>query len=100
MDYNNKPIDVICQHTTEGYLIPIKLRFRDDEGEYQSYRIKSYKDLYHKGQFTLPNGIIATNSILPYECRIDIFGRERSILIYYNCDDNIWRLTPKDSDML
>ncbi|MCR5733234.1 MAG: hypothetical protein K6G22_01385 [Lachnospiraceae bacterium] len=94
MDYNNEPIDVICQHTKDGDLIPIKMRFQDDEGEYQTYKIKAYKDLYHKGNFTMPNGITASATILPYECKIDVFGKEQRIIIYYNCSDNIWRLTP------
>ncbi len=94
MDYNNEPIDVICQHTKDGDLIPIKMRFQDEAGEYQTYKIKAYKDLYHRGNFTLPSGIIASATILPYECRIDVFGREQTIMIYYNCSDNIWRLTP------
>lgn len=90
-DYS-RPIDVICQHTREGALIPIKIRIQDDEGEFQTYVVKAYKDLSHKGAFTLPNGVIATHTILPFECIIHVFGREKILRIYYNVNDCTWRL--------
>ncbi len=92
MDFQNKAIDVICQHTREGNMIPIKIRIRDDEGEFQTYVVKDYKDLSHKGAFTMPNGIRATNTIFPFECKIIVFGRERIVHLYYNSGDHIWRM--------
>jgi len=88
----SRPIDVICQHTRDGALIPIKIRIQDDEGEFQTYMVKAYKDLSHKGEFTLPNGVIATHTILPFECIIHVFGREKHLRIYYNVNDCTWRL--------
>ena len=38
------PVDVICQHSRDGSLIPIRVRVVDEEGEFQSYTIKGYKD--------------------------------------------------------
>ena len=37
--------DVICQHKTDGTIIPLKIRITDEDGEYQVYNIKSYKDV-------------------------------------------------------
>ncbi|MBO7334679.1 MAG: hypothetical protein J6S95_05040 [Lachnospiraceae bacterium] len=93
MDFKYKAIDVICQHTKEGNIIPLKIRIKDEEGEYQAFLVRAYKDLSKRGKFTLPNGIIATNDILPFACKIAVFGRERVINIYYNRNDNIWRLS-------
>ena len=87
-----KPIDVICQHTKDGNMIPLKIRIEDEEGEYQSYVVKGYKDLSHKGKYTTPDGIIATSTIFPYECKINNFGTVKVVRIYYNSTENIWRL--------
>lgn len=87
-----RAIDVICQHTRKGELIPIKLRIRDEEGEFQSYAIRSYRDLSHKGTYTMPNGIVATSNILPFDCKIMVFGQEKLVHLFYNSRDNIWRI--------
>lgn len=93
MDFQNRAIDVICQHTKEGKMIPIKLRIQDEEGEFQTYAVKAYRDLSHKGSYTMPNGIAATSSIFPFDCKIIVFGREQMVHLYYNNSDQIWRMT-------
>ena len=40
--------DVICQHKTDGTIIPLKIRITDEDGEYQVYNIKSYKDVLRR----------------------------------------------------
>lgn len=93
MDFQNRAIDVICQHTKEGKMIPIKLRIQDEEGEFQTYAVKAYRSLSHKGSYTMPNGIAATSSIFPFNCKIIVFGREQMVHLYYNNSDQIWRMT-------
>ena len=56
-----KPIDVICEHTADGSIIPLKLRVKDDNGEYQSYRIDSNRDLSGRGSYDTQDGIYVTN---------------------------------------
>ena len=63
MDFQNRAVDVICQHTKEGKLIPIKLRLQDDEEEFQTYVVKAYKNLSHIGSYIMPNEITATSTI-------------------------------------
>lgn len=92
MDFQNRAVDMICQHTREGNMIPIKIRIQDEEGEFQTYVVKGYKDLSHKGSFTMPNGITATRTIFPFDCKIIVFGRERVVHLYYNSSDHIWRI--------
>ena len=41
----NTLADVICQHKIDGRIIPIKIRILDEDGEYQVYNIRSYKDV-------------------------------------------------------
>lgn len=35
-------IDLICQHTMDGKIIPMRMRLRDEDGELQEYTIKGY----------------------------------------------------------
>ena len=43
-DFQRQKIDVICQHTKEGDIIPLRIRLVDEDGMLQTYNIKSYKD--------------------------------------------------------
>ena len=40
-----KEIDLICLHGTNGEVTPIRLRLKDEDGQYQAYTIKEYRDL-------------------------------------------------------
>lgn len=64
MDFQNKAVDVICQHTREGNMIPIKVRMQDEGGEFQTFAVKGYKDLSHKGSYTMPTEIV----MVPADC--------------------------------
>ena len=55
MDFRNKQVEVICQHTKESRIIPLRVRLEDEDGVLQTYNIKAYKDttpitgiLYHQ----------------------------------------------------
>ena len=80
---NTVAVDVICQHSRDGTLIPLKVRVTDEEGEYQTYYIKGYKDHSHQGSRTLPTGVFVTNNTIVFECEIISFGRKRKIWLYY-----------------
>ena len=87
----NVPIDVICKHTKEGDVIPIKFKVQDDEGEYQTYVVKAYrKATGDTGEVVLPNGVIVTSHLQPFECKIRVFNIERVIWLYYNKSDGLW----------
>ena len=90
--FRNKAVDVICQINKDGTMFPIKIRLVDEDGLIQTYMIKAYRDLSHKGTFQLPSGIIATSTIFPFECKISNFGREHIILLYYHADLHQWRM--------
>ena len=92
-NYDNKKIDMICEHKKDGTMIPIKFRITDDDGLLHEYKIRSYRDLSHKGTFKMPNGVVATSTIFPFECKIDCFGREKMLLLYYNSNENVWTLS-------
>ena len=46
MDKRSK-VDVICQHSSDGNIMPLKIRFEDEDGQWQTYIIKEYKDIAH-----------------------------------------------------
>lgn len=83
---------MICQHKADGAMIPIKFRMADDDGLMQEYKVKSYRDLSHKGPFEMPNGIIATATMFPFECKIDCFGKEKTVFLYYSSFDHVWTI--------
>ncbi|MCR5627584.1 MAG: hypothetical protein K6F99_09700 [Lachnospiraceae bacterium] len=92
----DQKLDVICQNTRDGEIIPIKIRLCDEDGMFQTYVIKGYKSLADNGDFTMPNSIVSTSTIFPFECKINTFGQDRNIRIYYNSKDKIWRLVNKN----
>ena len=91
----NRPIDVICQHTRDGKIIPIKIRLQDDDGEFQVFRISSFRPVSEKGVHYLPGGVAVGNSIWCYECRFNVFNREKTAYRLYNISDGMWVCRPK-----
>ena len=88
-----KPVDVICQHCRDGRMIPLRVRVKDEEGEYQAYTIKAYTDLTHLGTRSMPDGVFVKDNTLVYECEISVFGRKKMIRLYYEPEDTVWRMT-------
>ena len=88
----NRPTEVICQHKFNGMIIPIKIRFTDDDGEYHDYMIKGYRDrtTYSKNQ---SGHLHAVNDIWTFECKIQVFGDMRIISLLYNARINSWILS-------
>jgi hypothetical protein len=90
-------VDVVCQHNRDGSMIPLKVRLTDEDGQIQAYKIRSYKDLSHKGKFEMPDDVIATSGVFPFECKIVCFGSERTIRLLYFAYDHVWMLVPRAS---
>ena len=90
---NRTAVDVICSHSTDGTLIPMRIRVKDVEGEYHIYNIKEYKDLSHQGTKTLSDGVYVTNNTFVFECKILVFDVKKTIRLYYELNDTIWHMT-------
>lgn len=89
-------IDVICQHTRDGRIIPL-IRVKDADGEFQTFMVQGYRDLTHPGKYTLGNGVeVSGCTIKTYECKIVVFGIEKVIKIFYNSSENLWREVRKE----
>ena len=95
ISFENKPLDVICQHTKEGRMIPLRIRLTDEDRQYQTYSVKEYKEYSNKGEEKVPEGLMATNTIHPFELKILSFGSLRRIRVFYNCSDCTWYLAPE-----
>ena len=77
----------------DGTVIPIKIRFEDEEGALQVHSIKEYKDISHKGTFTNPDGVYVTNEMLVFECKISVFGHVKGIMLYYDAGKSKWTMS-------
>ncbi len=86
-------VDVICQHSADGTVIPLRLRMKDEDGQYQTYTIKKYRDLSHRGTCSLPDHVYVTNNTFVFECKITAFGKQQTIRLYYRPEDSLWRMT-------
>ena len=45
-----QPVDVICQHNSDHKIIPLRIRFKNDDGMNEVLTIKGYKDFSHAGK--------------------------------------------------
>ncbi len=93
MSVNIKTVDVICEFSRDGTIIPIKIRTADEDGEYQTYMIKEYRTLTGQGTRTLPDGVYVNNETLAFECNIIVFGAKKRIRLYYKTDEHYWTMT-------
>lgn len=89
----NQFADVICQHKTDGTIIPLRIRIKDEDGIYQEFNIKGYKDLTHAGSYALPNGVsVSSNHLHSFECKIMVFNQQRLLKLFYNAYDCKWQI--------
>lgn len=88
----NRFADVICQYTRDGRIIPLRVRLQDDDGMYQTYTIKSYKELSHAGSYKTPYGTISHSSNWNFLCRVQILDKLITMELFFNGSDNLWRI--------
>ena len=88
-----RPIDVICQHTADGKIIPLRIRFSDENGERQTFNIEGYRDLSFQGAREMPDGMFVANDTLVFECKIIVHNQERRIYLYYKPSGIVWTMT-------
>lgn len=93
MEKSKTSVDVICQHTRDGNLIPLRIRVKDNDGEYQTYNIKEYRNVSHQGTRTMPDGVYITDQHFAFECKINVFGVQKLIRLYYAPNQTVWEMT-------
>ena len=87
----NHKVDVICQHNRDGSIIPIKIRVIDEDGEFQTYMIRGYRQLNFREEDVCSVDSIKKH-IWRFECKISVFDKEKIITVLYNSYENLWRL--------
>jgi len=91
-NYRDKFVDVICQYTKDGHIIPLRVRLQDDDGLYQVYSIKSYKELSHAGEHMTPYGTIVHTPNWNFLCQVQVFNKLINIELFFNGSDHVWRI--------
>lgn len=87
-------VDVICQHTKEGLIIPIKIRVADEDGELQTYQVRRFRERSIGGEkYKMPNEVWASNYLRRFECKITIFSVEKTVELFYNGNRGTWILS-------
>lgn len=89
-----RPIDLICCHANNGGVTPLRIRVKDEDGQYQAYAIKEYRELSHQGARIMPDGVYVSDNTLIFECKIMVFGKEKKVRIYSNNPYLSWVMTP------
>ena len=88
-----EPLDVICQFNKDGSIIPLRIRIMEDDGEYHSYTVKSYRDMSYRGAYETSGGVFVSNGTLFFECNIEVFGMKKTIQLYYETGNRLWKMT-------
>lgn len=86
-------VDVISEHKSDGSIIPLRLRFMNDDGEYETYTIKGYREAEKKGTHTTQDGVYVGDATFVFECLVITAGMKRIIRLYYDPRINSkWKL--------
>ncbi|SCW27292.1 hypothetical protein [Eubacterium ruminantium] len=86
-------VDVICQHSVDGTVIPLRIRLTDEDGQRQVFNIKEYMDISHKGSYTTADGVFVTDNNLIFECKILVINMIKKITLYYSPFNQSWTMT-------
>ena len=92
MECSGKVVDVICQHTRDNKIIPMRIRIQDEDGEFHIYNIKSYKDTSPSATYEMPNHVFVTKGIWTFECKIVVFNQIKRITLLYDPRNNKWEV--------
>lgn len=88
----DKFVDVICQYTKDGQLIPLRIKIKDEDGMYQTFTIKRYKELSHAGNHTTPYGTINHSLHWNFLCQVQVLNKLINIELFFNGNDHLWKI--------
>ena len=83
-------IDVICEMKSDGVIVPLRLRFPDEDGEFHVYTIKGFKRLNNDTLFHLPDSGYQHSNFVVFVCRIIVFAKPTEVLLYYDRNLSHW----------
>ena len=85
-------VDVICEHKSDGSIIPLRFQILDEDGAYQRFTIKGYKLNEVDGAYTIKDCLYVSRGTNIYECKIDVLGYKKFVRLYYFVDRSQWKL--------
>ena len=85
-------VDVIAQFKPDGTIIPMRFRIINEDGEYEQYTIKGYKQVFRRDVYTTPDGLTVCSQDKVFECKVVVLGNIRTVRLYFSKDDIKWRL--------
>lgn len=77
-DLEKMSIDLICQHTREGNIIPLRIRVQDEDMEYQELNIKRYREKNEIG-------------LIKFECDVVVRDTKKTVTIF-SSDGLTWKI--------
>ena len=80
-------LDVIAQFNRDGSIIPLKIRLYDEDGELQSYKVKSVRQCYVSST-KAPSDY----HIIIFDCKINAFRHDKIVSISYSYADRLWKM--------
>ena len=86
-------VDVICEHKSDGTVIPLRFRLVNEDGAYEAYTIKGYREILKKGCYTTPDGVTVSSRDKIFECRVLILDIYRTVRLYFNTATCDWKLS-------
>ena len=85
-------VDVICEHKSDGAIIPLRFQIVDEDGVYQRFTVKGYKLMKNHGAFNTVDGLYIANDTDVYECRIEVLGVRKDVRLYCSKRGAEWKL--------
>ncbi|SFU86671.1 hypothetical protein SAMN05216540_11549 [Butyrivibrio sp. M55] len=85
-------VDVICQHKYNGEIIPIRFRLMNEDGEYENYTIKGYRNISHPGPYTTPDNLYVSSSTYIFECIVVVLNSKKRVRLYFETRNCKWRI--------
>ena len=85
-------VDVICEHKSDGTIIPMRFQIVDEDGAYQRFTIKGYRENEIEGAYTTKDCVYVTKETKMYECKIDVLGYKKFVRRYCCTRNMQWKL--------
>ena len=76
-------VEVIAEFNYDGTIITMSFSMMNEDGEYESFTIKAYKQVPKKGTYTTEDGVYICNEDLVFQCKIIVLNTERIIRLYF-----------------
>ncbi len=70
----------------------MRFRLMNEDGNYEAYTIRGYRQLFHNDTYTTPDGAYVCSKDLVFECRVLILDMYRTIRLYFDKDRVSWKI--------